>query len=263
MTSMSYPVLVLWMPARTKAAASAAGSSRGPEPDPGPVRPGEPVQPVAAPPLPVQVVAGQVPAAAEQHEAVRFDVPPGLLAGGRGVGEPDPLGIPAGQRDDGEDLRIHGRVRRPQLPSWPAPSSCPAPAPGAAAGPASPARPWPARAPTTRRCPRPRPARPPAGPGPGRPPPRRRPPAAAAPNPRPAGSRRPRRAAPGSGSRARAAGRCPGAACAARPAAARPARARPVPARLQQGQQPQRPGTGIGHIPSLAELRSGTGRYSS
>ena len=28
MTSMSYPVLVLWTPARTKAAASAAGSSR-------------------------------------------------------------------------------------------------------------------------------------------------------------------------------------------------------------------------------------------
>ena len=29
MTSMSYPVLVLWTPSRTKAAASAAGSSRG------------------------------------------------------------------------------------------------------------------------------------------------------------------------------------------------------------------------------------------
>src|SRR6266581_6230387 len=73
----------------------------GPEPDPGPVRRSEPVQPVAPPSLPVQVVADQVPAAAEQHEAMRFDVPPGLLAAllaaGRGVGEPDPFGVPAGE----------------------------------------------------------------------------------------------------------------------------------------------------------------------
>src|SRR5439155_339502 len=68
----------------------------------------EPVQPVAPPPLPVQVVADQVPAAAEQDETMRFYVPAGLLAAGRGVREPDPFGIPAGEGHGGEDLRVYG-----------------------------------------------------------------------------------------------------------------------------------------------------------
>jgi hypothetical protein len=38
--------------------------------------------------------------------------------------------------------------------------------------------------------------------------------------------------------------------------------ARPVPARLQQGQQPQRPGAGVSHMSILAQFRSKTGRYS-
>src|SRR6266568_7966277 len=44
------------------------------EPGSGPLRPGQAIQPVAAPALPVQVVADQVPAAAEQYEAMRFYV---------------------------------------------------------------------------------------------------------------------------------------------------------------------------------------------
>src|SRR5690242_4922265 len=56
----------------------AARQLAGPEPDAGPVRRGEPVQPVAPPVLPVQVIGHQVPAAAEQDEAMRFYVPRGL-----------------------------------------------------------------------------------------------------------------------------------------------------------------------------------------
>jgi len=37
--------------------------------------------------------------------------------------------------------------------------------------------------------------------------------------------------------------------------------ARPVPAGLQQGQQPQRPGTGVSHISIITQLRPETGRY--
>src|SRR5580693_10436865 len=78
------------------------------EPGSGPVRPGQAVQPVAPPALPVQVVADQVPAAAEQDEAMRFYVTAGVLAAGRGVREPDPFGIAAGEGQGGEDLRVYG-----------------------------------------------------------------------------------------------------------------------------------------------------------
>src|SRR5436190_6898481 len=55
------------------------------EPGSGPVRPGQAVHPEAAPALPVQVVADQVPWPAGKHEAYRSYVTAGLLAGCRGV----------------------------------------------------------------------------------------------------------------------------------------------------------------------------------
>ena len=42
--------------------------------------------------------------------AQRFDVPPGLLAACRGVGEADSFAVPAGQGDGGEDARVHIRL---------------------------------------------------------------------------------------------------------------------------------------------------------
>src|SRR6202034_3990268 len=78
-----------------------------PEPGAGALRPVEAVDAVAAPVMPVEVVADQVPAAAERDQPVRFHVPGGLLAVRRGVAEAEPLGVPAGNRDSGENTRVY------------------------------------------------------------------------------------------------------------------------------------------------------------
>jgi hypothetical protein len=54
----------------------------------------------------VEVVADQVPTAAQRDEAVRLHVPRGRLAVRRRVAEAQPLGVPAGDRDARENAGV-------------------------------------------------------------------------------------------------------------------------------------------------------------
>ena len=87
------------------------GQLPGAEPGPGATRLGEPVQPEAAPVVPVQVVGHQVPAPAERDQPVRLDVPAGRLGVPGGVAEAQPLGVPAGLRDGDQHLVVDRRPR--------------------------------------------------------------------------------------------------------------------------------------------------------
>ena len=186
-----------------------------------------------------------------------------VCTAGGGVAEPDPLGVAAGQRDRGQDAgstTARGRRRSHAAGTVIARQRLdPAAQPGRhhlhhlGQRPHRRLRDAVDRA--LRRAPAARPR--------ARRPPRRRPPAAAAPRPPRAGSRRRRRAGPRPGSPARAAGRRPGAACAAdTPSRSASSLAGPVPVGLQQGQQPQGPGARVRHVLHSRSLRSESDRYA-
>ena len=84
------------------------GRARG-EPPAGGGRGVDPVHPVGAPVRPLHVPGHQVPPVRGVHQAERLHLPPALT-----VGEPEPLVVAAGGRDDGEQLRIDSGLAAPE-----------------------------------------------------------------------------------------------------------------------------------------------------
>ena len=81
-----------------------------PEPGPGAAWPAEAIEAERAPVMAGEVVTDQVPAPGQQDQAMWLDVPGGLLAVGRDVGEAQPFAVPAGEGDRGEGVRIGARL---------------------------------------------------------------------------------------------------------------------------------------------------------
>ena len=86
------------------------GQVPGSEPDAGGDGSLEAVESEAAPVVPPQVVGHEIPAATQRHESRRFHLPLGALAAGRGVREPQSLGVAARLRHRRQRAGVDGRA---------------------------------------------------------------------------------------------------------------------------------------------------------